>query len=117
MPYLGHMSTQPHGVIPTFTLADRLRKARELTGLDQIPFADELGISRNSVSNAETGTVMPRRITLKAWAMRTGVDLDWLLTGTAPTAPDGGGEWAPRGSNPQPTDYGYAQVTRLVFAA
>ena len=98
MSYFGRMSTQPHGIVPQFTLADRLRKARELTGLDQGQFADEVGISRTSVSNAETGTTRPMRLTLKAWAVRTGVDLDWLLTGSAPNpSGDGGSPTAAKG--------------------
>jgi hypothetical protein len=32
------------GVIPEFTLGDRLRKARELTGLSIRRFADEIGV-------------------------------------------------------------------------
>lgn len=86
------MSIQPEFVIPQFNLADRLRKAREITGLDQAEFADELGVSRGTVSNNERGTVAPRQIVLKAWALRTGVPLKWLETGEAPgaTGPGGG---------------------------
>ena len=105
------MTTQAHGVIPEFTLGDRLRKARELTGLDQGDFAAEIGVSRNSVSNAETGATRPIRVTLRAWSMRTGVPIEWLLTGQAPDPHGGGHGWAPWGSNPQPADYGYAQVS------
>ena len=94
------MSTQPQGIIPEWTLGDRLRKAREETGLDQGQFADEIGISRNSVSNAETGATRPIKVTLKAWALRTGVPVEWLLTGVVP-------------AGPKPTDYGYAQVVSL----
>ncbi len=103
------MSTQPAGIIPTFTLADRLRKARELTGLEQREFADQLGISRTSVSNAETGTTRPIKVTLKAWALRSGVDYEWLTTGAAGDPHP----WAPWDSNPQPTDCGYPQVIAL----
>ena len=56
MSYVGRMTTQTVGVVPEFRLCDRLRRAREITGLDQAAFAAELGISRTSVSNAETGT-------------------------------------------------------------
>ena len=37
------------GVIPEFTLGDRLRKARELTGLSIRRFADEIGVSHTTV--------------------------------------------------------------------
>jgi transcriptional regulator with XRE-family HTH domain len=86
------MTTQTVGVVPEFRLCDRLRRAREITGLDQAAFAAELGISRTSVSNAETGTRKPIRVTLRAWALRTGVPLVWLETGEvpAPSGPQGG---------------------------
>lgn len=86
VPYVGHMSELVHpGTIPEFTIGDRLRKARELTGLEQGPFADELGIARGTVGNYEHGRVAPRKVVLKAWAMRTGVPFEWLATGVAPT--------------------------------
>ncbi|WP_405472347.1 helix-turn-helix domain-containing protein [Paenarthrobacter ilicis] len=90
--YVDLMSIQPEFVIPQFTVADRLRKAREHTGLDQLEFAEELGVSRATVSNNERGVVSPRKIVLKAWALRTGVPVSWLETGEAPAAigPDGG---------------------------
>ena len=92
MPYLGRMTEMQREVIPQFTMSDRLRKARELTGLDKGQFADELGVSRNSVANAEAGHSQPRRITLRAWALRTGVPLEWLETGKTPAgqSPSGG---------------------------
>lgn len=97
MPYLGHMSTDQASVVPEWTLQDRLRKARELTGLGQKDFAERLGVSRNTVGSAESGAVAVRRITMNAWAMATGVSLEWLETGVAgssgPTPPDDG----PRG--------------------
>jgi transcriptional regulator with XRE-family HTH domain len=93
--------------VPVFTLADRLRKAREVLGVDQAELAEILGVSRSSVSNAETGSAVPRRITMRAWAEATGVPLEWLTTG----------EWAPRGSNPQPTDWVSAQVRGWPAAA
>jgi transcriptional regulator with XRE-family HTH domain len=97
---------------PEFTLGDRLRKARELTGLDQGRFAEEIGVSRQSVSNAETETRKPIRVTMRAWALRAGVSLSWLEHGTVPSPGEEAAAWAPRDSNPQPT--GYAFGLRLV---
>lgn len=103
VPYIRHMTTETVGIIPTWTLPDRLRKARELTGLDQVAFAAELGVNRNTVSNAETGARRPIRLTLRAWALRTGVDPNWLETGLAPVRGDQGqNSYAARESNPQP---------------
>lgn len=81
------------GVVPEFTLGDRLRKARELTGLDQGPFGKELDVSRATISNSERGESKPTRIVMRQWALRTGVPLEWLETGQVPSnngpGPDG----------------------------
>ncbi|HXI18753.1 MAG TPA: helix-turn-helix transcriptional regulator [Chloroflexota bacterium] len=107
------MTIQQAGLIPTFTQADRLRKAREVAHLDQVDLADEIGISRQTVSNYETGSSHPRKIVLKAWALASGVPLEWLMDGTRPPTPDSG-QWAPRESNPQPADYKYAASRPLL---
>jgi transcriptional regulator with XRE-family HTH domain len=70
--------------VPTFDQADRLAKARKFAGLDQGQLADAIGISRNSVSNYEAGKTTPRIIVLRAWAMATGVPVEWLLEGKMP---------------------------------
>lgn len=80
MTLLAPMTTR----IPQWTIADRLRKARELTGMDQGQFADALEISRQSVGNYESGRRVPRGIYLRAWAHATGVPVEWLETGNAP---------------------------------
>lgn len=111
-----------HGlVIPQFSLGDRMRKSREVTGLDQTDFAEELGISRASVSNHERGVSHPRKIVLKAWALRCGVPLLWLETGEEVKAnrpsPDGESlpvECTPRDSNPKPIDYGSQNFCSVV---
>lgn len=108
MPYLGCMTTDAGaGLIPAFTIGDRLRKAREVTGLDQATFAAEAGISKNTVSNAETGARRPSRLVVRAWAMRSGVPVEWLETGQAPAGEPGpdGGKYTPSDSNREPIDY------------
>ena len=93
------MSTQPlpHG-IPEWTFADRCRKARIAAGFDtQDAFATAAGISRSTVGNYEDGsTRRPIRAVVAAWAMATGVPVEWLRTGTVSVidGPDGGGEQA-----------------------
>lgn len=102
------MSTQVGTVIPQWTQGDRLRKARSLTGMTSRQFAEALGVSLNTVVNAEGDKRQVRKITLRAWAMATGVPVEWLESGVVPQSPDDGGPvqgWAPWGSNPQPTDY------------
>lgn len=104
------------GRIPTWTRADRLRKARESSGLDQTALGQRIGVSRGTISNAERGTVEPRRAVIMAWAMATGVPLSWIDTGEAPSP---GGDGASGGlpqldSNQQPFGYRSAQVTGLL---
>lgn len=73
-------------LIPRWTLGDRLRKARELAGLQQIELAAELGIHRGSVANYESGRTTPNRPVVMAWALRCGVPFEWLRDGQAPEA-------------------------------
>ncbi|SDF98460.1 Transcriptional regulator, contains XRE-family HTH domain [Cellulosimicrobium cellulans] len=102
------MTTQTEGAgfIPQFTLGDRLRKARQHTGLEQVEFAEEIGISRGTILNYELDRTRPRLIVLKAWALRTGVPLEWLQTGESPRQGDpDGGEALPRlDLNQRPSD-------------
>ncbi|MFB9775394.1 helix-turn-helix domain-containing protein [Brevibacterium otitidis] len=83
------------GIVPELTIGQRLRVARELTGLEQREFASEIGISRTSVSALEGGRSKPRQLTLRAWSSRTGVSLHWLETGEAPSPGGGDGALAP----------------------
>ena len=94
------------GVIPSFTLADRVRKAREVAGLSQQELAERAGMTRGGIARIEQGTGgAPRRSSLIVIAMATGVDLHWLETGNTPTGePGGGGQCAIRDSNPEPAD-------------
>ena len=72
-----------------FHVGDRLRKAREATGLDRQTFADEIGQSRKTVSAYENWVDLkaPRESTLRQWSMATGVSLHWLKTGEQPPGP------------------------------
>lgn len=79
------------GFIPEFDLSDRLRKARKTTGLDIRAFAEKVGISKATVTNAESGKNRPQKNTIKIWALATGVDYEWLLTGKTPPPGDGDG--------------------------
>lgn len=68
--------------VPEWTLGDRLRKARENAGLEQLELAQDIGISRNTVANYEHGKTKARRPVILAWAVRTGVPVEWLWTGS-----------------------------------
>jgi len=81
------------GSVPEWTLGDRLRKARESAGMNQSTLAETTGISRRSISSYESSEAMPKRPQLIAWALATGVPLEWLETGAEsprPVGPDGG---------------------------
>lgn len=104
------------GVVPSWTLGDRLRKARDTAGLSQDEFESITGISRRSISAYESDVRVPRRPQLIAWAMATGVPLAWLERGTENPRQDGpdGGVTLPRlDSNQQPSGYTEAQVISL----
>lgn len=106
------------GVVPAWTLADRLRKARETSGMNQSTLGEVTGISRRSISSYESGEAQPKRPQLIAWAMATGVPLRWLENGESPRqdGPDGGSSVSvlPRlDSNQQPSGYTEAQVISL----
>ena len=65
---------------PTWTLTDRLRKAREAADLKQDDLAVILGVSRSTIGKWESGSPI-KRGQLAAWAMATGVPFEWLETG------------------------------------
>lgn len=92
--------------IPSFTVGDRLRKAREKAGLDQEQFAHEIGVSRGTVSNYERADSVAdlKKPFLMAWAMRTDVPFDWLVSGKV-LIPQGSG---PDGTNLSRTTDQYA---------
>ena len=46
--------------IPTWTFADRIRKARKETGLDQREFAAKIGVKESTYATYETGRNEPR---------------------------------------------------------
>jgi transcriptional regulator with XRE-family HTH domain len=100
-------SPLPELAVPTWTLSDRMRKAREHAGLKQSELAAEIGIARSSIVNYESGSTTPSRPVLLSWALRCGVDPDWL-SGTGPST--WGGTFAPR-------DRGVITTNTLTLAA
>lgn len=77
------------------TIGYRLRVARERrSGLDQGEFAEQIGVSRGTVSNYERDRLPggPRqRLVLNAWAAACDVSRMWLETGVAePVSPTPG---------------------------
>ena len=74
-------SAYEHGEVPPIEVRHRLRIARERAGLDQDQLAERMAVTRSTISNAEQGKGSPRRSTVNAWALATGVKASWLNTG------------------------------------
>lgn len=85
--------TQPTNRVPEFDTSDRARKARISAGLDQNQMQELTGISRTTITAIEHGRVQPRKSTMMLWAIATGVNFDWLMTGKVPD--EGGNDEAP----------------------
>lgn len=76
---MSEMPTEVH--IPSWDVADRMRKSMRDCGMTPQGIADFLGVHRNTVSNWINGHVAPPRPELRLWALRTGVPLRWLQSG------------------------------------
>jgi transcriptional regulator with XRE-family HTH domain len=93
---------------PSFTLNDRLGKAREEAGITQERMGELLGCSRRTIVRYEHGGVHVPRSVVLAYHVAAETDLQWLETGVA--------SWCtPRDLNPEPTDSGALPVP--MFAA
>ena len=71
--------------IPTWTLQDRIRKAREHAGLKQAALAEMIPVARNTLSRWESGAFKPSSDDLDRLAEITAVDRTW-----PPLSPSGG---------------------------
>ncbi|WP_428831898.1 helix-turn-helix transcriptional regulator [Gulosibacter sediminis] len=77
-----------HWAALAFTRADRLTKALDFGGVSNQDMAETLGVSRQTIGNYTSGRTNPSKATLMAWALRTGVPLEWLQTGHIPDVPE-----------------------------
>jgi transcriptional regulator with XRE-family HTH domain len=64
-----------------FDQADRLRRALRVSGISVQEMAEELQVSRNSVTNWINGHNSPRRRDLVGFAFKTGYPVKWLENG------------------------------------
>lgn len=85
-----HCMSQQPAHVPEWDLADRMRKGLRESDVGVSEIAEYLGVARNTVSSWINGRIRPSRQTLRLWALRTGVPLEWLEAGHTPTG-DGGG--------------------------
>jgi transcriptional regulator with XRE-family HTH domain len=74
---------QTHAVVPELTLGWRLRLAVAHAGISVEEIADEMGVSRSTVSRWANDRGPVREIYLKQWALRCGVPYEWLNAGAA----------------------------------
>jgi len=124
-------------VIPPWTFADRVRKVRRHAKLSQREFAKRLEVAESTLASWEAGRSEPRFGELANLSVRVQrefkVPATWFLgLEPAPWETEQAAErkinarrksrgwgvaaWAPRGSNPQPTDYEYAGSALLQAA-
>jgi transcriptional regulator with XRE-family HTH domain len=59
----------------------RIRAARRLTGLSQANFAAAIGANERTYRRGECGDRSPKLALLTAIAKRSGVSVEWLVTG------------------------------------
>jgi transcriptional regulator with XRE-family HTH domain len=80
--------TNEPGVVPDWTLGWRMQRALDFGHMKVQDMADELGVSRQTVSRwmSDKGTP-PRRIYVQQWALRCGVPYEWLINGEVSQSP------------------------------
>lgn len=86
------MTVQPIQTVPEWTLGDRLRKARRLTGMTQRDFAAAIGEDARAYSQWEADNNRPRHLVEVCQSVEelTGVSAAWLL-GLPVPVPGGSG--------------------------
>jgi transcriptional regulator with XRE-family HTH domain len=66
------------GWVPTFTLGDRMAKARHEAHIEAQQMAQRLGSTPTTISRWERGHNPPSWPAVVLWAQVTGVSLEWL---------------------------------------
>ena len=92
--------------IPEWTVGERLRKAREDSGLSQEDLGREISVSKRQIVYYENDSKTPKHGEFLLWQMITRVPAEWLKTGAEQsnnTDPDNGSRlWE---SDPRPSHY------------
>lgn len=85
------MTVETDRVYPAWSLGDRIRKARDLAGMNQHDFAVAIGVPDGSLANWETDRAKPRDIVAvaKRIELLTRIPAGWTLG--IEDSPDGGG--------------------------
>lgn len=68
-------------VIPRWTFADHLRKARQIAGMNQKDFAEQIGVKPSAYAQWEAGNNRPRDVVsiAKRVEMLTRIPASWIL--------------------------------------
>ena len=82
-----------------WTLQDRMLKALHFAGKSNQDIAHDLGVHRNTIANYLGGRTPIDRRTIMAWALATGVPVDWLESGKEPSGGGDGPEGQAAGSS------------------
>lgn len=86
------MSEMPNAGDLEFDLLDRLHKSMRRAKKSAADLGADLGVHRNTIGNYLNGRTALDRRTMIAWAVATGVPLEWLEHGVTPA---GGGPGVP----------------------
>ena len=101
--------------VPEWTLGDRMRKALEASGTPVGEMAEYLDVGRATIGRWLHDRTPVKRSVLLIWSATTGVDLEWLETGTAGLGNQTGrDQYAIRDSNPEPADLSSRPRLQLV---
>lgn len=65
-----------------FTQGDRMAKAMRAADVTRTDMAEYLGVSPTTIGNYTADRTPVKKQTMRLWAMRTGVPLEWLEHGT-----------------------------------
>lgn len=63
------------------TIGSRIKTIRKLNGLNQVEFANKIGVSQGTLSELEQDKYKPSTDTVIAFSNKFKTDLNWLLTG------------------------------------
>lgn len=67
-----------HSQVPKWTLGWKLKRALDFAGVSAQDMAGELGVHVATVSRWMNDRETPRRAYVMAWALRTGVPIEWF---------------------------------------
>lgn len=87
------------GRVPQWTRGERLRKAREDLDLTQSELAAAIEIGKRRLVAFENDDAEPKRSVILSWALRCGVDSNWLMTGVAGPEKGPGDDGIPSGDS------------------